>query len=473
MVGDRDTEDSYWSMRESEHELPYGSQHHELQHQMQHEVQPELQPESQHNVPQDAHLEIKKEIKTEQSDQTSDSCFPPEFVQKQLQLKSQSDWRTPEAVFEQLMIDKPWENDDEECDETLVPAPKSNLRKPKPGEKNPRQCWLRLGRSWLKKNFMHHMVAAGNIRFKGTTFSSLCHHPTTPWDCHPLCWQCYKDFELPLCGYAEKIDCKFCRMMGVTATQARVEKMKLKQYERRNYAAKTALPASVYTQADADQWLEAKNIHQLPNPDWLLENQPVGNCFPAQLITPGQSVTDAVRLNKKWKKASFVQDVKMHNNVDRPRRLVNKTISQMKGVFVPKCCIWEEHVECEKIQETVQQTDESWATKDWAIKLTAELEKTCKAMEAMTQRLCSGTTSDAISHAEESSTDFTVELLQNMTPDKMRRVILSQQDIIRQLQQEKRKEITSAPRSRASSFGSKEMMEKILKDAENFLEASM
>ena len=94
-------------------------------------------------------------------------------------------------------------------------------------------------------------------------------------------------------------------------------------------------------------------------------------------------------------------------------------------------------------------------------------------MEAMTQRLCSGTTADAISHAEESSTDFTVELLQNMTPDKMRRVILSQQDIIRQLQQEKRKEITSAPRSRASSFGSKEMMEKILKDAENFLEASM
>ena len=458
---------------EQQHPLQFEVQQHEQQHPLQFEVQQHEQHgedhfELQHEEQQEQQFEIKQEIKTERCELNSDTCFPPEFVNNQLPPKTDPSCKTPRAAFEQHIIANPWDDDNEEYDDTLVSAPKSNLKKPKPGEKNPRQCWLKLRRSWLKTNFMSHMIAAGNIRYNGTTFSSLCHHPSTPWDTHPLCWQCYKDFELPLCGYDQTIDCKYCRMMGVEARRARVEKIKLKQYERRNYAAKTALPASVYTQADADMWLKAKNIHQLPNPDWLLKDQPVGNCFFAQLIKPGQSVADAVQVNKKWKKASFTQAVKMHNKEDRPRKLVNKTISQMSGVFVPKCCDWEEEVQCEQRKETVPQEVESWASK-----LTAELEKTCKAMEVLTQRLGSKAAPDP--HPLESTTGYTAESLQDMTPEMMRRVILSQQARIDQLLKETAtaKNITPRSRSRASSIEAREMTEKILKDAEEFIVANM
>ena len=422
--------------------------------------------------------EIKTEIKTEICEKNSNNCFPVEFLEKQSPAKTGPGCRSAEAVFEQHMIENPWEHDQEDYEETLVPAPKSYLTKPKPGERSPRQCWLRLRRSWLKKNFMHHMIAAGNIRYKGTTYASLCHHPTTSWDTHPLCWQCYKDLELPLCGYEQNIDCKYCRMMGVTARQARLEKMKLKKYERRNYAAKTALPSGVYTQADADEWLEAKNIHQMPNPDWLIKGQPVGNCFPAQLVVPGQSVADAIKKNPKWRSPFFASDVKMHNSIDRPRRLVNKTTSQLMEVFVPKCCDWGEDVNCEQEKETVPKKLDSWATK-----LASEFEKTCKAMDAMTQRLLSkagtnenpatvtqqnefsdmndmATTSNFEPIDLESSTEYTEEGLKKMTPDMMRRVILDQQAKIKQSQtvQDTIEPTTASARlSRASSLDARDI----------------
>ena len=417
---------------------------------------------------------VKQEIKTEPCEKNSNTCFPVEFVENQLPAKTGLGWKSAEAAFEQLMIEKPWEHDDEVCDETLIPAPKSYLSKPKQGERSPRQCWLRLRRSWLKKNFMRHMIAAGNIRYKSTTYSSLCHHPTTPWDCHPLCWQCYKDLGLPLCGYEQNIECKYCRMMGVTAKQARVDKLKLKHYERRNYAAKTALPSGVYTQADADEWLEAKNIHQMPNPDWLLKGQPVGNCFPAQLIVPGKSVAEAIRANPKWQSQFFSSEVKAHNNLERPRRLVNKTTSQLAGVFVPKCCDWGEEVNCEQDQETVPKKLNSWATK-----LASEFEKTCKAMDVMTQRLLSTAANSekpatvakqdlsaatCISEASDLglSTDYTEEGLKEMTPEKMRRVILEQQAKINQsqrIQEEIEAATTSAQpiRSRTCSLDAREI----------------
>ena len=96
---------------------------------------------------------VKQEIKTEPCEKNSNTCFPVEFVENQLPAKTGLGWKSAEAAFEQLMIEKPWEHDDEVCDETLIPAPKSYLSKPKQGERSPRQCWLRLRRSWLKKKF--------------------------------------------------------------------------------------------------------------------------------------------------------------------------------------------------------------------------------------------------------------------------------------------------------------------------------
>ena len=246
--------------------------------------------------------------------------FPPEYY-----VKHQRDPKLPELTntakgeFVRNMTRRPWIGDEEELDETPIAAPKAVVSmgktKGKAGrERKPRPCWIRLTRKWVRDNFLNHFLGHSNIRYRGMTYASICHHPTSAWDCHALCWQCYVELDLPLCGLQPDIDCPFCAQMGFHARNARNEKLAQAIGDEGDLVmrehGKTGLPSNVYCQQDADEWIKKKGSWETPNPDWFLPNQPVGSCFPECLIPPGMSVKDAVSANPQWAAEGHAKEVK-------------------------------------------------------------------------------------------------------------------------------------------------------------------
>ena len=249
---------------------------------------------------------------------------PREFYSRRRAVRT-SQTKKPEEEMERHMRERPWLTDSEELDLSPQAILRASIMKSRGSDAATRPCWLRLRRRWLVKNYMKHFLADSNIRYQQQTFASLCHHVTTGWDCHPLCWQCYVEFDLPLCGLDSTINCNHCRTMGAKATRLRTamlraarDELERKEAERkaedearekglplpprskkksvfRDHTKRTGIPYNVFCQADADVILEAKNLKELPNPDWLTEKGAVGTCFPAQLLQSGQDVSQAVK----------------------------------------------------------------------------------------------------------------------------------------------------------------------------------
>ena len=265
--------------------------------------------------------------------------LPPEFNRPPPSSRVKGVIPVVEA-FRARMRERPMEHDDRPLLEDPVPVPKAALTKPRAKDRRPRRCWICLPRAWLAKegNFTKPLFGHGSIRYRGTTFASLCHHPTTPWDCHALCWQCYKDLDLPLCGLDPLLKCASCDQMGSEAHRARNEK--LTTGVSRNFSVKTGLPVNVYTQQDADEVMWDKDIVLTPNPDWLSPGEPVGNCFPERLIRPGQSVADAVRCHPEWSQDDYYKLVNEYNASDRAQKLKTRTTSERQRRTIPRCLSW-------------------------------------------------------------------------------------------------------------------------------------
>ena len=240
------------------------------------------------------------------------------------------------------MVTRPFVGDNEEIDTSPARAPRANIPKNDgKSKREPRCCWITLPRPWLRLNgnFMRHLFGYGNIRFRNITYASLCHHPTTHWDTHPLCWQCYKDLDLPFCGLDMTIECEHCDRMGKAAHMLRNER--LQNGKPRNYAAKTGLPINVYNQRDADVWHDAKNIKLWPNPDWITPGQPIGNCFPAQLVPESTLRRAKLNFGDQWRdEREMKRKVEMHNVSDREIKGDPKTESEREGLTVPSCLLW-------------------------------------------------------------------------------------------------------------------------------------
>ena len=267
---------------------------------------------------------------------------PREFYSRRRPLRTAQS-KKPEEEMERHMRERPWLTDKEELDLSPQAILRASIMKSRGSDAATRPCWLRLRRRWLVKNYMKHFLADSNIRYQQQTFASLCHHVTTGWDCHPLCWQCYVEFDLPLCGLDSTINCMHCRMMGAKATRLRTamlraarDELERKEAERkaeddarekglplpqrskkksvfRDHTKRTGIPYNVFSQADADVILEARNLKEVPNPDWLTEKGAVGSCFPAQLLQSGQDVAHAVQANPDWKDPNYRIDVLKHN----------------------------------------------------------------------------------------------------------------------------------------------------------------
>ena len=298
---------------------------------------------------------------------THTSCKPEECSRPRREGRIQTT-TTLSQEFEKNMRERPWPGDDDVLDTSLVAAPKASLTKPRssgPGKES-RPCWLRLHRGWLRHN-LNHFIGDSNIRYRGVTYASLCHHPTTHWDCHCLCWQCWKEFDLPMCGVQPEIECKFCEVMGPVATALRTDRL-LNCEAKRNYAAKTGLPKDVYTQEDADEYIAARDLWERPNPDWLVEGHEVGDCFPRSLVKPGESVAQAVARNPDWKKPNYGKLCNVHNTSKRAQNLDVTTPSSDNQRYVPLCLTW-------GATRVLEPSIGLQATSQTITKLTGEIEK--------------------------------------------------------------------------------------------------
>ena len=327
--------------------------------------------------------------------------IPPEFTENQRQPRPEEK-KTATEVFEDNMKKRPWATDAEELELAVQVITRANLVKSRDSTLVTRPCWLRLRRKWLLKNFLKHFLSESNIRYKKWTFASLCHHPTTSWDCHPVCWQCYAEYDLPLCGLDPEISCEHCRQMGPKAValrnkalRAAVDELKLREAERkaalkakeegtqppppstkksvfRNYQFRTGLPHNIFDQHDADVVHEAKGIKLMPNPDWFNPKNPVGSCFPSSLIRAGQTVAQAVAANPQWQEVGYLDVIELENRKAPNKKIEPTTPSTFKVKYAPACLMWgtraqserDEHLEATTKQlrawsESVLQRDQS------------------------------------------------------------------------------------------------------------------
>ena len=287
---------------------------------------------------------------------------PPEFYTQRQPHPIKYTKRVKEE-FAKIVAANPWPSDNENLTDVRELAPKAGITKVKGSKHKARPCWLRLRRKWLLRKFLDHLIGECNIRFKRATYSSICHHQSTAWDTHPLCWQCYIEMGLPLCGLDPEIECPHCEIMGVKARKARADKLRMgrdlakagRWEELRNYSQKTGLPGNVYTQADADEWHRAKNLIDMPNPDWLIKGQPVGSCFPSNLVKRGQSIAQAIEANPGWKTGNYSHEVARHNS-DKTREIEDDptTPSDLRSIYVPRCLVWGIKTESERDEQLKQ-----------------------------------------------------------------------------------------------------------------------
>ena len=117
-----------------------------------------------------------------------------------------------------------------------------------------------------------------------------------------------------------------------------------------------ALPNNIYTQEDADLWMQLADFWLEPNPDWLKMNEPVATCFPASLVKPGMNVAEAVRRHPEWKLETYHDTAFAHNNrKDRAQSKGCRTTSQIKKVMIPRCLLWKSPVNTPR-RPTAQQS---------------------------------------------------------------------------------------------------------------------
>ena len=309
---------------------------------------------------------VKQEAQQYDENEEKPPWIPPEYYKQQQPFKFKTTVKAKDE-FARLISENPWPSDNEKLDETREMAPKAGITKVKGSKHQARPCWLRLRRKWLARNFLQHLIGDSNIRYKRTTYCSICHHPSTAWDCHPLCWQCYIEMGLPLCGLNTEIECPYCEIMGSKARRARADKLRHgrdlakagKWDELRQYSQKTGLPNNIYTQQDADAWDRAKKLIDMPNPDWLIPGQPVGSCFPECLIPRGQSIADAIAENPGWKTKNYSHTVNQHNSSPRDIEPDPDTPSDLRTVYVPRCLLWGIKTTSERDEQLKQVTKEA------------------------------------------------------------------------------------------------------------------
>ena len=147
--------------------------------------------------------------------------FPPEYESRRRSHPPSATCISARDQFLKNMAERPWQRDEDEPDVQLVRAPPAAASRATTEGRLPRTCWIHLQRAWLKSNFLKHLIGAGNIRYRNVTYASLCHHPSTSWDTHPMCWQCYIELDLPKCGVDSNILCPYCDLMGREATRLR------------------------------------------------------------------------------------------------------------------------------------------------------------------------------------------------------------------------------------------------------------
>ena len=174
--------------------------------------------------------------------------------------------------------------------------------------------WVVLTEKYVLQNFLSHLIAPHNIRYRLKTFAEHCHHQTVDWDAHPFCVECYKRFDLPRCSKGGNITCEFCDLNSSATDTARNDKFLSRR--RSGMQNNRNLPSNVYTQPDADLYARKNRFLELPNPAWLLNDEPDGDCFPSSIVPfPVILIKSWAQMQPQWQDlAAHRRDVEELNN---------------------------------------------------------------------------------------------------------------------------------------------------------------
>ena len=174
--------------------------------------------------------------------------------------------------------------------------------------------WVVLTEKYVLQNFLSHLIAPHNIRYRLKTFAEHCHHQTVDWDTHPFCVECYKRFDLPRCSKGGNITCEFCDLNSSATDTARNDKFLSRR--RSGMQNNRNLPSNVYTQPDADLYARKNRFLELPNPAWLLNDEPDGDCFPSSIVPfPVILIKSWAQMQPQWQDlAAHRRDVEELNN---------------------------------------------------------------------------------------------------------------------------------------------------------------
>ena len=332
------------------------------------------------------------------------------------------------TVYIETVRQNPQPGDRETLDMTLVEVTKATVAGKRGSEAPVRVCWLRLPRTWVLQFFMQHLIGESNIRYRGVTYCSVCHHVSTQWDCHPMCWQCYLQYDLPLCGIDQDIICEHCNIMGSRAKAARVAKLKEvlrssnPRKKMRVYNNAGGLPVNVFTQDDADWWAHEHNVVEVPNPDWLVKGAGPGSCFPYALIVPPQSIKDAVEAHPEWKQPDFAVLARTRNAKESSKKGDVKTPSHYNRVFLPACLVWDADVE--EPPQTPPFETLSWLTPEQKAACTVSAAKQMsdeECVKALAERLIAYL--QRTNQQQQQATGSVDDILASMHPDEVQQLL--------------------------------------------------
>ena len=238
---------------------------------------------------------------------------------------------------------------------TLDHAPPSLYRR---GRKNKRlrKFWIKIDQKWALANINTRLIGGCNIRLRHMTYSELCHHQTVDWDSHPFCPECYNHFNLPRCSKYGPLDCDFCENNSDATDRARYRRLEKAQPVRSTVSKD--LPNNVYTQDDADIVIQNNKIVEIPNPAWLIHNQPNGTCFPRSLIpTDTDDIKAFARSEQTWQDLTQFERAATQYNKDHATTKKVKTVSDVTPPLIPKFLIWsedDEYSDVDNIPQTVK-----------------------------------------------------------------------------------------------------------------------
>ena len=137
--------------------------------------------------------------------------------------------------------------------------------------------WVVLTENYVLQNFLSHLIAPHNIRYRHKTFAEHCHHQTVDWDAHPFCVECvsiFHDVVKEAISPANSATWTVVQLIPPATTSFCLGAVQVC-----SWITATSPPTSTH-KFNADLYARKNRFLELPNPAWFLNDEPDGVSLP-------------------------------------------------------------------------------------------------------------------------------------------------------------------------------------------------